>query len=208
MQQKEKWYQKTIWIVILLIVFFPVGLFLMWKYSDWGKWMKIGLTVFLALTFISTLLDGGSNSNSSATTSDHVQPQLVKDEVPIEKEAPKTTLEKIKDKKKNAEISIDGSVLYIRENMKRSKRAYYHTEAKEVYNDIHDLIEELPQDVTTICVWYDTEFIDNLGHESTDTVYRINMPLDTLKSINWDNYIGLDFEGLSNGDMYAWQGLK
>ena len=31
----EKWYQKTGWIIALLILFFPAGLFLMWKYSNW-----------------------------------------------------------------------------------------------------------------------------------------------------------------------------
>ncbi|MBT5775650.1 MAG: hypothetical protein HOH95_14880, partial [Dehalococcoidia bacterium] len=29
------WYQRPIWIVVLLIVLFPVGLFLMWRYADW-----------------------------------------------------------------------------------------------------------------------------------------------------------------------------
>lgn len=32
-----KWYKKTGWIIFLLIFFFPVGLFLMWKYAKWNK---------------------------------------------------------------------------------------------------------------------------------------------------------------------------
>lgn len=43
---KKKWYQQTGWIIFLLIVFFPVGLFLMWKYTNWNKWLKIGITLF------------------------------------------------------------------------------------------------------------------------------------------------------------------
>lgn len=45
----KKWYQKTGWIIILLILFFPVGLFLMWKYTDWKKPIKWIITVFILI---------------------------------------------------------------------------------------------------------------------------------------------------------------
>ena len=48
----KKWYQKTVWIIALLILFFPVGLFLMWKYTDWKKPVKWGVTVFILFCFI------------------------------------------------------------------------------------------------------------------------------------------------------------
>ena len=48
----EKWYTKT-WVVILfLIFFFPVGLYLMWRYKDWGTTAKIVVTVVIALIAI------------------------------------------------------------------------------------------------------------------------------------------------------------
>lgn len=43
---KKKWYEKSGWIIFWLIVFFPVGLFLMWKYSDWKKIVKLIISVF------------------------------------------------------------------------------------------------------------------------------------------------------------------
>lgn len=214
MQKQEKWYQKTLWIIVLLIVFFPAGLFLMWKYSTWNKWVKISVSAIFALSFIIAMV---SEENTTTQTNDTqvIQEQAAAETIkPTEEKttaeppAPKTAIEQINEICPKADVYVTGSILYIRENMKRTKRAYYHAEAKEVYNNIHNLLDELPPEITTICVWYDTEFIDKLGNESTDTVYRINMPIDTLKSINWDNYIGLDFEDLSNGDMYAWQGLK
>lgn len=66
----KKWYQKNIWIVIFLIIFFPVGLFLMWKYSSWGKkvkWIITGIFVFLFL--IATL-----SNETPDTTIDDPQP--------------------------------------------------------------------------------------------------------------------------------------
>ena len=34
---KKKWYQKTAWILLLLLFFFPLGLFLMIRYTKWNK---------------------------------------------------------------------------------------------------------------------------------------------------------------------------
>jgi succinate dehydrogenase hydrophobic anchor subunit len=34
---EKKWYQKPTAVVLLLIFFFPVGLYLMWKHEVWSK---------------------------------------------------------------------------------------------------------------------------------------------------------------------------
>lgn len=43
-----KFYQKTWFIILMLIFFFPVGLFLMWRYSTWGKVPKAIITAIFA----------------------------------------------------------------------------------------------------------------------------------------------------------------
>lgn len=51
-EQNRKWYQKTGWIIALLFLFFPVGLFLMWKYTTWKKTLKSFITaIILILAF-------------------------------------------------------------------------------------------------------------------------------------------------------------
>ena len=48
-------YQKPWFIIIMLIVFFPVGLFFMWKYSTWNNTIKgiiTGVFVFLFIFFL------------------------------------------------------------------------------------------------------------------------------------------------------------
>ncbi len=52
----KKWYQKTGWIIAWLILFFPAGLFLMWKYSDWKKPIKIGVSAVIAFFCLITWL--------------------------------------------------------------------------------------------------------------------------------------------------------
>ena len=48
-----KWYQKTGWIILLLLVFFPAGCYLMWKYKpQWHKWVKWPVTVVMGIWFL------------------------------------------------------------------------------------------------------------------------------------------------------------
>lgn len=67
------WYQKKPFIIVLLVLFFPVGLYLMWKYADWSsktKWVVTG--ILLVFVFIIGVNDDASeavnNSNGSAQT--------------------------------------------------------------------------------------------------------------------------------------------
>lgn len=52
----QKWYKKTSWIIALLILFFPAGLFLMWKYSNWKKPIKIIVSALYVIGFLSVIL--------------------------------------------------------------------------------------------------------------------------------------------------------
>lgn len=65
-----KWYQKTGWIVLLLFVLFPVGLFLMFKYTSWNKVAKFVMTFFFGFVFLINILVAiGINSSSPKTAS-------------------------------------------------------------------------------------------------------------------------------------------
>lgn len=44
----KKWYQETFWIVLFLVIFWPVGLVLMWR-SDWHVAVKAIVTAVLAV---------------------------------------------------------------------------------------------------------------------------------------------------------------
>lgn len=52
MGDQKKWYQANSGIIALLFLFFPAGLYLMWKYSPWPKktrWFVTGVVVVLLL---------------------------------------------------------------------------------------------------------------------------------------------------------------
>lgn len=52
MDMKKKWYQSTLAIIASLIIFFPLGLFLMWKYASWNKILKIVITVIFTIILL------------------------------------------------------------------------------------------------------------------------------------------------------------
>lgn len=58
-----KWYNKTWFTIIMLIVFFPVGLFLMWKNEHFKKSVRIAITVFFALVIVVGMFSGDDENS-------------------------------------------------------------------------------------------------------------------------------------------------
>ena len=56
METPRKWYQTELGIIALLLFFFPVGLYLMWKYSFWTKKTRTYITVILAILVFGALV--------------------------------------------------------------------------------------------------------------------------------------------------------
>ena len=57
-----KWFQKKQYIIILIILFFPIGLYLMWKHSDWNKKTKVIVTSIFLIGAIFAKTDESSDS--------------------------------------------------------------------------------------------------------------------------------------------------
>ncbi|GEM_PF-2875748 len=56
LSENKKWYTKNQIVIALLVLLFPVGLFLMWKHSDWTKRTKIIVSVIVAIAAISGVI--------------------------------------------------------------------------------------------------------------------------------------------------------
>lgn len=67
----SKWYTKTSGIILLLIIFFPAGIYLMWKYTNWPKQIKTGISIFfgilLIISFIKSAIEDLTNTNTQTT---------------------------------------------------------------------------------------------------------------------------------------------
>lgn len=71
-EHKKKWYQTTAGIIALLILFFPAGLYLMWRHANWNKTAKWIITgVFGFFVLVSALTN--NTKTASTTTSQPTQ---------------------------------------------------------------------------------------------------------------------------------------
>ena len=61
---------SNVLVIVLLIIFFPVGLYLMWARTSWSKGAKIAVTVAVALIFIAGLPGSPSDASDSDITTD------------------------------------------------------------------------------------------------------------------------------------------
>ena len=77
----RKWHEKTGWIIFFLIVFFPIGLFLMWK-SNWKKAPKIIVSVLYGLALIAYIVS--PKLESVTLSADTGQIYDINSEIPIE----------------------------------------------------------------------------------------------------------------------------
>lgn len=77
----KKWYEKTGWIIFFLIIFFPVGLFLMWK-SEWKKVPKIIVSALYGIALIAYI--SSPKLESVTLSADTGQIYDINSEIPIE----------------------------------------------------------------------------------------------------------------------------
>lgn len=65
---QTKWYDKTWLVIVLCIIFFPVGLYGLWKNQSISKGWKIGVTVVISLIFLTQV---GKEKKGSSTSADN-----------------------------------------------------------------------------------------------------------------------------------------
>lgn len=46
----KKWYQSTGLMWVTLVLFWPIGLFLMWKYNNYSEKVKVAITLIILAT--------------------------------------------------------------------------------------------------------------------------------------------------------------
>ena len=88
-----KFYEKTWFIVIMLIIFFPVGLILVWTNKKWSQKGKITATAVVAILLIIGLIDNASGGGESATASNTAIEETKIETTSAEPETEATTTE-------------------------------------------------------------------------------------------------------------------
>ena len=71
-----KIYEKNWFIILMLVLFFPVGLFLMWKNAKWNKTVKIIISVLVVA--IAIFSNGNEKSKNVETKDTNAEVETVK----------------------------------------------------------------------------------------------------------------------------------
>jgi len=74
-----KWHQKPMSVILLLIFFFPLGLYFMWKNKMWNsKTRWIVTSIILILVIAGANNDKSSSSNSNSNNNKELSPSEMK----------------------------------------------------------------------------------------------------------------------------------
>ena len=84
-----KLYEKTWFTVVTLLLFFPLGVFLMWKYKKFNKVGRIVLTAFFSFILVAMIFGKEENNQATSieTIEDEVETSVVSDTDEAKREA-------------------------------------------------------------------------------------------------------------------------
>ena len=105
-----RFYEKDWFVILMLILFFPVGLFLMWKYSKWHKTAKIIISVFFAIMVIFS--DGSKESKNVETKDTNAEAETVDKTKDTNAEAETAKANKIKELQEKSKAILDNKDYY------------------------------------------------------------------------------------------------
>ena len=150
-----KFYENDWFIVLMLIVFFPVGLFLMWKYSKWHKTAKIIISVFFAVMVIFS--NGSEESKNVETKNTNTEVE---------------TVDKTKDTNTEVEIAKANKIKELQEKSKTILDSKdYYTMNEDERETIDELIEKWDDEIDYN---FKSEYADKKVQYENDEYYDEN----------------------------------
>jgi hypothetical protein len=82
--EEKPWYEKTGLVILLCVLFFPVGLYALWKNSTISKFWKFGVTALIAIIIIANCgddkkVDNATTENETVTSETSEKTETVSD---------------------------------------------------------------------------------------------------------------------------------
>lgn len=191
----QKWYEKTQFTVFMIFLFFPIGLFLMWKYrNNWHIGVKIAITALIIFIIVIPTEEKDEKSNSKAE---------------ISSDNSNTKMQKEKDEKKKNATNLDNnkkSSPAPDENNKSVDKDYsilsesdYKSQCQELW---HDDIFFSDNDLEGQLVKLDL-FVEEGRFFESDAMYNVTTS-DFIKE--YDLQRSFYFCGVPRKDDYSYMG--
>ena len=150
-----KFYEKDLFIILILFLCPPIGLFLMWKYSKWHKTEKIIISVFFAVMVI---FSNGSKESKNVETKDT--------------NAEVETVDKTKDTNTEVETAKANKIKELQEKSKTilDSKDYYAMNEDE-RETINELVEKWDDEIDYS---FKSEYVDKKVQYENDKYYDEN----------------------------------
>lgn len=197
---EKKWFTTDWGIILLLVVFFPIGLYLMWKYSKWSTVSKIVITIIIVL-FV--FMPHDKKTETEVTTENVIKTEelstkkepIFEENVASKEAETQTNEEKIKAIVQNQlgndvidtwVKDMDGYVVDIRYKLQDnfSNKDIVKGNNIRIAKIMVDLINSnLPIEIVTF--YADSTLVDKYGNESEGTAIQVTFNTETIKKINW-----------------------
>lgn len=203
---KKKWYENQLVIIALLVLFFPVGLLLMWKYANWNKAVKWVITGVFALFVISSAFSSKDTKNTTATTEPAAQTQTTNNEPAKPTEPPvvlseQDQIKKIvtdqvkgqnnmkKDRLKNLEVAEKNSGWNITVQFNADDNLTTNLRKKGIESDMSELYISLfksGKNIKTVSISAYFPLQDQYGNVNDRVVYASSLDSEEAGKVNWN----------------------
>lgn len=158
-EPRRRFYQKTWFIILALIFFWPLGIFLMWKFSKWNKIVKIIISILCLFALIG-LFTGNDDTKSSDNDT-----QIETEAVETEDNADATKEEATEETDTTKAVAKDANSIKMRDGFDKLQSFYLqindsYTEAK---------IKKIAKENGLYCETIDNYPIYSLDISATET---------------------------------------
>ena len=77
---KKRWYENNITVIACLLLCFPFGIVMMWRYAEWKKWIKISITAIIASGISIFTLSASPDAHSITVNPSvvYLEPDMIK----------------------------------------------------------------------------------------------------------------------------------
>ncbi|MEX0924422.1 MAG: hypothetical protein WDZ82_00560 [Candidatus Paceibacterota bacterium] len=195
-EQNKKWYQKPVGIIALLVLFFPVGLYLMWKYAEWDRNVKWVVTGGVLVVIMIGTVAGEVDEQSTLSEGENQEENKSVDESNLTTEEKVTrAAEEIVGNHDSVEVMVsEGDAFLIFE-----EETFYTIESavRDTYEYFVKWGEEALayDEIGFVSVEAKTQFTDEKGRTSMGTIIRVQMNEENFNEFEWKN---LDFRPIHN----------
>lgn len=212
---ENKWYQKSVFIVLFLVVFFPVGLYLLWKYTAWSKIVKWLVSVPFGIFWIFTtiaLFSGNPTPTQTQpatttqtdkqqqvyTTTDGTLARKIEEKV-IEVLGAETNLKKPRvigiDVEKYKAVDLqeygykaDQEVFGVTVKLNSSENVTVNLQKQTLYKEAFNVLKNtfpLSPQIGDVIVWAYLPVKDKYGNTKDDIAITFSMARSLSEKINW-----------------------